>query len=153
MARSNIAGMIEDLIAPLIGGMGIELVDVEFVKEGNRHYLRVFIDKPGGVGLDDCQAVSEKLDVFLDEKDPVPYSYTLEVSSPGIERPLKKVKDFERFCGHKVNITTFAPVKGSKKFTGIITDAGSRGVNLDINGSELFIPMEQLASAKLAVEF
>jgi Uncharacterized protein conserved in bacteria len=64
MARSNIAGMIESLIAPLIDGMGIELVDVEFVKEGSRYYLRVFIDKPGGINLDDCQAVSEKLDVF-----------------------------------------------------------------------------------------
>ncbi len=153
MARSNVAGIIENMIAPLIDGMGIELVDVEFVKEGNRHYLRVFIDKPGGINLDDCQAVSQKLDVLLDEKDPVPYSYTLEVSSPGIERPLKKVKDFERFRGHKVNMTTFAPVNGSKKFTGIITEAGSQGVKLDINGTELFIPMEQVASAKLAVEF
>lgn len=153
MARHNVAETVESMAAPLADSMGLELVDVEFVKEANQHYLRVFIDKPGGVTLDDCQAVSEKLDVLLDEKDPIPYSYMLEVSSPGIERPLKKLQDFERFRGHKVNVTTYAPIDGKKKFTGLLAGAGSQGVTLEVDGSGVVIPMEQVASAKLAVEF
>ncbi|KJS16859.1 MAG: ribosome maturation factor RimP [Peptococcaceae bacterium BRH_c4b] len=153
MARHNVAATVESMVAPLVDSMGLELVDVEFVKEASSHYLRVFIDKPGGVTLDDCQAVSGKLDVLLDEKDPIPYYYMLEVSSPGIERPLKKLKDFERFRGHMVNITTYVPIEGNKKFTGLLADAGSQGVTLEVNGSGLMIPMEQVASAKLAVEF
>ena len=153
MARYNVAEAVESMAAPLVGGMGLELVSVEFVKEASRYYLRVFIDKPGGVTLDDCQALSGKLDMLLDEKDLIPYSYVLEVSSPGIERPLKKLKDFERFLGHVVNIATYAPIDGKKKFTGLLAEAGSQGISLEVNGSMVPIPMEQVASAKLAVQF
>ncbi len=153
MARHNVAATVESMVAPLVDSMGLELVDVEFVKEASSHYLRVFIDKPGGVTLDDCQTVSGKLDVLLDEKDLIPYSYMLEVSSPGIERPLKKLKDFERFRGHMVNITTYAPIDGKKKFTGLLADVDTQGVALEVDGSGVMISMEQVASAKLAVEF
>lgn len=153
MAQNKVAVKIEEMVAPVAERMGVELVDVEFVKEGGRWFLRIFIDKPGGVGLDDCQAVSEQVDRLLDEKDPIEHSYTLEVSSPGIERPLKKQSDYERFKGHLVSITTYAPLNGQKRFTGHLTDASQSGIVLDIKGSQMNIPMEQVASARLAVEF
>lgn len=153
MAQNKVADNVLQMAAPVAAKMGLELVDVEFVKEGGRWYLRIFIDKPGGVGLDDCQAVSEQMSSLLDEKDPIEYSYTLEVSSPGIERPLKKLSDYERFKGHLVNITTYAPVHGQKRFTGQLAGASESEVVLDINGTQMAISMEQVASARLAVEF
>jgi ribosome maturation factor RimP len=153
MARYNVAEAVESMAAPLVDGMGMELVGVEFVKEASQYYLRIFIDRPGGVTLDDCQVVSRQMDALLDEKDPIPYSYVLEVSSPGIERPLKKLKDFERFMGHMVKIATYVPIDGKKKFTGLLADAGSQGISLEVSGSMVSIPIEQVASAKLAVEF
>lgn len=153
MAQNKVAVIIGEMVAPVADRAGVELVDVEFVKEGGRWFLRIFIDKPGGVGLDDCQAVSEQVDRLLDEKDPIEYSYTLEVSSPGIERPLKKLSDYERFKGHLVNITTYAPLNGQKRFTGHLAEASQSSIILDIKGSQMNIPMEQVASAKLAVEF
>ena len=112
VVKENIAAVVERLSAPVVEELGMELVDVEFVKEGGRWMLRVYIDKPGGIGLDDCERVSQSLDTMLDEKDPIPQTFYLEVSSPGIERPLKKLRDFQRFCGHRVNVSTYAPLEG-----------------------------------------
>ncbi|GAB6157592.1 ribosome maturation factor RimP [Desulfotomaculum varum] len=153
MAKHTIAEKVAEAVQPVIDEANLELVDVEYVKEGGNWYLRVFIDKPGGVDLDDCQAVSEKIDTILDQLDPIPQAYFLEVSSPGLERPLKKPADFQRFNGHLVNITTFAPVNGAKSFTGKLLDYTDEGVLLDIKGKQVMLPHQQVAAARLAVEF
>lgn len=153
MAKNTVAEKVTDAIRPTIEEANLELVDVEYVKEGGNWYLRVFIDKPGGVDLDDCQAVSGKIDTILDELDPVPQAYFLEVSSPGLERPLKKPEDFHRFNGHLVHITTFAPVDGSKSFTGKLLDYTDEGIHLDVKGKQVVLPLKQVAASRLAVEF
>ncbi len=150
MGKNKVVAAVEELATPLVTGLGLELVDVEYVREGGRWYLRIFIDKPGGVTLDDCQAVSESLDPLLDEMDPIPHSYHLEVSSPGIERPLKKPADFERFSGRRVQVTTFTPQDGQKKFTGRLEGLRNEMVVLTLDdGRERYIPLPQVASARL----
>lgn len=153
MAKSRVVAAVEELITPLIEEMGIELVDTVYVKEGGRWYLRIFIDQPGGIGLEDCQRVSERIDPVLDEHDPIPNSYTLEVSSPGLERPLKKLADFQRFTGRTIRLSTFVPVEGRRKFKGLLVSAGDDAVTLEADGSHVVIPLEQVASARLVAEF
>ncbi|MFZ5634824.1 MAG: ribosome maturation factor RimP [Bacillota bacterium] len=153
MVKKSVSAVVENISAPVVEELGLELVAVEFVKEGGRWILRVYIDKPGGVGHNDCEAVSHRLDTLLDEKDPIPHSYTLEVSSPGIERPLKKPGDFQRFSGHMVNVTTFAPLEGSRKFTGKLGGVEGDAVILEEEGRKTAIPFDQVASAKLLVKF
>ena len=153
MARQKIAELVEKMALPVVQEAGLELVDVEYVKEGSRWYLRIFIDKPGGIDVEDCRYVSERIDKLLDEKDPIPQSYALEVSSPGLDRPLKKRDDYSRFTGRLANIITYMPIQGEKKFSGRLKGLRGNDVILDINGSELLIPLEHVASARLEVEF
>lgn len=153
MSKTNVASQIEVLIRPVIEEINLELVDVEFVKEGAQWYLRVYIDKPEGVGLDDCQAVSEKIDIILDEKDPISQSYILEVSSPGIERPLKKADDYLRFAGRLISVNTYAPLNGSKNITGQLIGLEDSKVVIVVDGEQISIPIDKIASAKLVVEF
>ena len=101
---ANTEKRIEELIQPTVTEMGYELVDVEFVKEGPNWYLRIFIDKEGGVTIDDCEAVSKTLEKIFDEKDPIEQAYFLEISSPGIDRPLKKKEDFIKYNGEMVDV-------------------------------------------------
>ncbi len=153
MSKSRIIEIIEILISPYIQESGMELVDLEFVKEGGNWYLRIFIDKPGGIGIEDCRLISEKIDKLLDDKDPIPQSYILEVSSPGIERPLKKLSDFSRFTGSPAVVSTFAAIEGKKKFTGRITAVQEDSIILDMEGTAQAIPFKQVASARLKAEF
>ncbi|HHW44396.1 MAG TPA: ribosome maturation factor RimP [Desulfotomaculum sp.] len=154
MVKNRVAATVEELAVPVVSGLGLELVDVEYVREGGQWFLRLFIDKPGGVTLDDCQWVSERLDKILDEADPIPHSYRLEVSSPGIERPLKKPGDFQRFRGRLVRLTTFAPLDGQKRFTGRLLGMREDSVLLAKDGGgEWSIPLAQVASARLVAEF
>jgi len=142
--------IVRQIALPVVQEAGMELVDVEFLKEGGHWYLRIFIDKPEGIDHEDCRFVSERIDRLLDEKDPIPHSYTLEVSSPGIERPIKKLEDYNRFMGKLAVITTFAPVNGRKKFSGRLLGTRMGDVAIDIDGAEFIIPLEQIASARLA---
>ena len=119
MKHEEVEKYIMDLVTPVFKHTDITLVDVEYVREKD-WYLRIFIDKPDGIEIDDCQFVSEKLAEILDEKDPIKEKYYLEVSSPGIDRPLKKDKDFEANYGKKVDIQFFAPFDGHKELTGIL---------------------------------
>jgi len=153
MSKQKIAAIVRKMALPAAEESGLELVDVEFAKEGGHWRLRVFIDKPTGVGVEDCQRVSEKLSRLLDEKDPITQSYILEVSSPGIERPLKKLDDYNRFAGSLVSITTFAPFNNKRKFTGRILNTNENCVVVDVEGVKLVLPYEQIASARLKVEF
>lgn len=117
MAKRKVEDIVTELAEPIVGALSYELVDVEFLKEGANWYLRVYIDKPGGIVIDDCQAVSEQLSDKLDELDPIKQSYILEVSSPG-ERPLKKERDFERFKGEIVEVKLYQPINGKKVYEG-----------------------------------
>ena len=116
----KIADAVREIAEPIIERLnaGIELIEVEYIKEGSDWYLRLYIDKVGGVSLDDCQLVSESLNDILDEKDPVKGKYIFEVSSPGIDRPLKTDRDFERYKGVEVELHLYAPVENSKLFIG-----------------------------------
>ncbi len=153
MVKRKLSELVEEMALPIVSEAGMELVDVEFVKEGGRRYLRIFIDKPGGICHEDCKYVSQEMDKLLDDKELIPYSYFLEVSSPGITRQLKKPADFIRFAGKLVNITTFAPFNGRKKFTGRIIAIRGNELAVEIDGSELLIPFKQIASAKPKMEF
>ena len=119
MKHEEVEKYIMDLVTPVLQDTDITVVGVEYVREKD-WYLRIFIDKPDGIEIDDCQFVSEKLAEILDEKDPIKEKYYLEVSSPGIDRPLKKDKDFEANYGKKVDIQFFAPFDGHKELTGIL---------------------------------
>lgn len=120
MANNKVTETVKNIAGPIVEELGLELVDVEFVREGRDWYLRVFIDKDGGVTLDDCEAVSTPLSDKLDELDPIPQSYFLEVSSPGVERPFKTDRDFEKAIGDYVRVKFYKAVNGRKTVEGIL---------------------------------
>ncbi|MCG0277258.1 MAG: ribosome maturation factor RimP [Thermanaeromonas sp.] len=150
---SKIAAAVEGLVAPIIERMGYELVDVEYCKEGQRYFLRIFIDGPDGITLEDCERVSEVVGEELDRVDPIPHSYYLEVSSPGVERPLKKDTDYQRFRGRLVSVQTFAPVEGRKRFEGRLLGLEGDEVHiLSSTGEHFRIPRPAIARARLKYE-
>ncbi len=152
MSNSKTESDIAQIINPKLVELGIELVDIKYTREGGHWFLRVFIDKLTGIGLEDCQLVSENIDPLLDEHDPIPHAYTLEVSSPGLDRPLKKPADFARFTGENVKLTTYTPLEGKRKFKGKIIAAENHSITLDVNGTSIVLPLEQVASARLLPE-
>ena len=149
----SVAEEVLELADPIAKSRGLELVDVEYNKEGEDWILRVFIDKEGGISLQDCQEVSRDLEGQLDAVDPINKSYLLEVSSPGLDRPLKDAEDFERFTGRLIDISTYAPVNGSKEFTGTLLGLEEGEIRIEVEGEELLIPQNKVAKTKLAVEF
>ena len=154
---SKVIDTVNQLVTPIVDEMGLELVDIEYVKEGKDWFLRVFIDKPAGIDIEECGLVSEKLSEKLDELDPITHNYFLEVSSPGAERPLKKKQDFEKAIGKNVNIKTYEPLNGEKQFEGVLV--GFDGVNVTVEikiktrKTLVTIPYEKIANARLAVTF
>lgn len=153
MTKSNVEEIITRAAEPLVTDLGLELVDVQFVKEGASRILRIFIDKEGGITHEDCGRVSEAINPCLDELDPIAESYYLEVSSPGLERPLTKDSDYVRFAGQKVLINTYAPVAGSKQHSGRLKGLQDGTVILNHDGQEIMIPREAISRARLEVEF
>ncbi|MCC8046260.1 MAG: ribosome maturation factor RimP [Clostridiales bacterium] len=144
----------EALLMPLIEQHQFELVDVEYVKEGGSWYLRAYIDKPGGITIDDCELVSRALSDLLDENDFIEDAYILEVSSPGLGRPLKKDKDFARSLGERVEIRTFRPQNRQKDFTGILKDYDKNTVTIEMeNGETVQFARSDLALIRLAFDF
>ncbi|WP_206809777.1 ribosome maturation factor RimP [Paradesulfitobacterium ferrireducens] len=141
------------IVEPLIQEKGLELVDVEYIKEGAHWYLRLFIDKEGGVDLDDCTNVSHAVSEALDRDDPIPQAYMLEVSSPGLERPLKKDEDFERFKGKLVSTHLHAPFQGYKDFTGYLVGLVNDEIVLEYEGEQVSIPRSLVQKTHLALEF
>lgn len=127
MQAKEVEALIAEMVEPILQDTEMTLVDVEYVREKD-WYLRIFLDKPGGVEIDDCQLVSEKLTAVLDAKDPIPEKYFLEVSSPGIDRPLKKDKDFIAAYDSKVDIMFFAPWEGLKSLVGILVSHDDEAV-------------------------
>lgn len=144
----------EALVTPIVEANQFELVDVEYVKEGGTWYLRAYIDKPGGITVDDCEIVNRALSDKLDEEDFIEESYILEVSSPGLGRPLKKEKDFERSLGEEVEIRTYRMVNRKKEFRGILTAYDKESVTIETEEEEtLKFPREELALIRLAFDF
>lgn len=148
--RDRIEAQTETLVQELIKGSDLEMVDVEFVKERD-YYLRVYIDKEGGIEIDDCEALSTELEKKLDEEDFIPESYILEVSSPGIDRVLRKERDLVREEGKSVDVTLYAPLEtGEKLVTGVLTGHTEKSITLD---SEREIPLEKVAQVRLHIDF
>ncbi len=144
----------EELLLPIVEGYGFELIDVEYVKEGGTWYLRAYIDKPGGIAVDDCELVSRAFSDILDEKDYIEDSYIFEVSSPGLGRPLKKEKDFVRSMGEEVEIRTYRAVDGQKEFIGILTDYDKDTVTIELEDeTKQMFERSQIALIRLAFDF
>ena len=142
------------LLEPILKEMDFELVDVEFVKEGGNRYLRAYIDKPGGITVDDCEAVSRRFSDILDEKDYIEDSYIFEVSSPGLGRPLKKEKDFQRSLGEDVEIRTYRPIDGQKEFEGALKAFDKNTVTIAYeDDAEQIFQRSEIALIRLALDF
>ena len=143
------------LAAPAIAEQGCTLWDVEYVKEAGTWYLRVLLDKEGGVDILDCEAISRKLDVLLDEADPIEGSYTLEVGSAGAERALKRPSDFERYLGSPVLVKTYRNMDGRKEFAGHLKayDEATGDVTITIGAQEMTLTKKDTALVRLRVEF
>ena len=147
---SKVTERVLTLAEPVAAGCGCEVWDVEYVREAGAWYLRLYIDKPGGVSIDDCEAVSRALDPILDEADPIPTSYIFEVSSAGAERVLKRPGDFERFMGEQVEVRHYQPVQGVKSHTGELVSRSEDGaVTIRVNGDEISFPSAQVAQVRL----
>lgn len=150
---SKIEEIARDLVLPFIEKNNFELVDVEYKKEGNNWFLRIYIDKDGGITLDDCQIVSEYLSSKLDEVDPIKNSYILEVSSPGIDRPLKTAKDFEKYKGMNVEVSLFAPLDKKKKYEGELLDFNGEKILILSNGEKREFDMNNVNLVKPVIKF
>ena len=150
--RKSIEATIEEIVQPIVDAKNFEIVDIEYVKEAGEYYLRVYLDKEGGIS--DCAEVSRELNPILDEKDPIKDNYFLEVSSPGLDRPLKKDKDFERYKGRDVEIKLYKPMNGSKQFEGeLIGLTEDKKIKVVIDNNEVEFDKKDIALIKLAVKF
>ena len=153
MELDNIKEKVRGIIAPVINAIDIELDDIELSKMRGKALLRVFIDKEGGVTIDDCERVSHEVEAILDVEDPIPCSYVLEVSSPGLDRPLKGPKDFKRFTGRNVRVVTQQPVDKQSFFIGKIAAAGDSEIELLLpQDRHVTIAYKNISKARLEVE-
>ena len=144
---SKVTEKVEELARPVVEDEGCELWSVEYVREAGSWYLRLFIDKDGGVGIDDCERISRRLDPILDEADPIPDSYVFEVGSAGAERELKRPSDFEKFMGSEVEVKLYQPYEGKKSLVGKL-EAYENG---DITISSVQLKKSQIAQVKLHI--
>ena len=142
---SKITEKVEALAKPVVEDEGCELWAVEYVREAGSWYLRVLIDKDGGVGIDDCERISRRLDPILDEADPIPDSYVFEVGSAGAERELKRPSDFERYIGSEIEVKLYQPYQGKKSYVGTL----EAYVGGDVTVSSVLLKKEQIAQVKL----
>lgn len=153
----RIVELTTEICKPILDQLDLELVDVEYVKEGKNMFLRVFIDSPVGVDLDMCSRVSEQLSEVLDERDPIKDPYFLEVSSPGAERPLKNVNDYHKAIGKQVRVTTYEMIDKAKVFEGELKEVQEEAlivtVKVKTRSKDVTIPFNKVASARLAVVF
>ncbi len=154
MSKKNTAAEISELIRPTVEQFGLELWDVRFEKEGSSWFLRVFIDKEGGVDINDCENVSRAIDPILDDKDPIDSSYCLEVSSPGIERELVKPEHFQKFIGELVHVRFIRPVENERDFVGELLsfENGSCSIKLD-DDLEMNFSLNETSFVKLYYDF
>ena len=152
MAKPPVTQAVTTLIEPILVSEGLELVDVNYKKEGKNWVLRIFIDKEGGITLDDCQKVSHLTGDLIDIEETIKIPYSLEVSSPGLDRSLKREKDFLKFRGKRICLHSICPIENRKKFTGILSDFKDHNVVLDLDEKVVEIPLAKVAKANLVIE-
>ena len=148
--REDYEAKTEQLIAPVIVANNVELFDVDYIKEGQDWYLRVYIDKEGGVTIDDCQAVSRAFNEILDKENYIADQYIFEVSSPGLTRPLKKEKDYEKSIGRLIDIRLYKPVNGRKEYTGVLKEYNKDTVTIEADEELVSIERNNLAMIRWA---
>lgn len=153
MNKKLIVETVEGYLMPILEEFNYELVDLEFVKEGPNYYLRIYIDKEGGVTIEDCRVTSRAIEAVLDEKDPIKDPYMLEVCSPGLDRVIKKDKDFERFKGHMVDVKLYEAINKKKHITAELVNKTADELVLDDEGTVLNIPLKNVAIVRLAIMF
>jgi ribosome maturation factor RimP len=145
--------VVSSLAEDILRSEGMELVDVQFRRESHGLMLRIFIDKPGGVTIDDCSSISQQLGDVLDVKDVIHYPYRMEVSSPGLTRPLKKEKDFERFIGEYIALKTKCLIENRKTFRGMLVGYCDGAVRMEVENKQYTIPFEMIENAHLEFRF
>lgn len=159
MKLSSVVETVTEIVQPIVNEFQFELVDVEFVKEGKNWFLRVYIDKPSGIDLEDCALVSEKISEKMDalNPDPIPQAYFLEVSSPGAERPLKKEEDFVQAIGEYIHISLYEPVDGEKIYEGTLKQVSDETLTLTVRiktrVKDIEFDRAKIAKARLAIQF
>ena len=141
------------LLEPTIEHLGLELTDLELKLGGKGGLVRIFIDKEAGIDIDDCAMVSHRVSAILDVENPVPGNYTLEVSSPGLDRALTKLKHFQRFMGKDIRVKLRFPLDGRRNFRGALTSAIDEKIEVDIDGKSYSLPLETIESARLVPNF
>lgn len=156
---ANVVEVVTNLVEPILEDYHFDLVDVEYVKEGKNWFLRVFIDKPGGIDINECVLVSEQLGEKLDtiDPDPIPQAYFLEVSSPGAERPLKKEEDYQNAIDEYINVSFYQMVEGEKQYHGFLKEVTPETVTLLVRiktrEKEMTFDRKNIAKARLAIQF
>ncbi|NOQ94645.1 MAG: ribosome maturation factor RimP [Methylophaga sp.] len=144
-----VSDQVEQLIELPIESLGYELVGVEYIKNGSNTILRIYIDAEQGIGIEDCERVSHQVNGILEVEDPINSAYSLEVSSPGFDRPLFKAKDFERFVGNEVKISMKLPIQGRRNFKGVLQGFDDGEILIVVDGEEYGLPLTKLAKARL----
>lgn len=152
--KKNLEATIEEIVTKITDEHGFEMFDVEYVKEAGEYYLRVYIDKEEGISLNECELVSRELSPILDEKDPIKENYFLEVSSPGLDRALKKDRDFVRYQGRDVDLKLYKPLNGCKQFEGeLVGLTEDNNIKIIANGKEMEFNRKDVAIVRLAIKF
>ena len=149
----KVTELVAELARPIVEEQGCELWDVEYVREGSEYFLRLYIDKEGGVDIDDCEAISRAMDPILDEKDPVPGSYHFEVCSAGLERALKRPGDFERFMGSPITVRLYRPYNGLKELPCVLRGYEDGKLTVESGKETITFEKSQVALVRLRVEF
>ena len=153
MAKKEYEQRTEELLAPITEKFGVSIYDVEYVKEGSDFYLRAYIDKPGGVDINDCERVSRALSDQLDIEDFIQEAYILEVSSPGLGRALKKDKHLQASIGEEVELRTYTPIEGEKEFAGILLEFNKDNITIETDGERKVFARKNIALIRLALDF
>ena len=151
MSTDRIITAVERFARPVLDDMGLELVEVQFRRESGGWILRLFIDREGGINVDDCASVSRQISAYLEVEELIEHAYNLEVSSPGLERPLKKIDDFVRFAGRKARIKLKEPIDGQRIFFGLIGPVHENKLSLNVDDRQMEIDLDAVARARLSL--
>ncbi len=153
MKSEKLLQEVREVVEPILQSQGYELVDLEYQRESRGWVLRIYLDREGGITLDDCTGVSHEVGAVLEVKDVIPNAYVLEVSSPGLTRPLKKPEDYNRFRNQLVKIKLFQPLDGRRNFKGILLGLEVETVRVEADGQVFEIPLQSIAKANLEIDF
>ncbi|HXZ39078.1 MAG TPA: ribosome maturation factor RimP [Thermodesulfobacteriota bacterium] len=153
MKSETLLQEVREVVEPILQSQGYELVDLEYQRESRGWVLRIYLDREGGITLDDCTGVSHEVGAVLEVKDVIPNAYVLEVSSPGLTRPLKKPEDYNRFRNQLVKIKLFQPLDGRRNFKGILLGLEGETVRVEVDQQLFEIPLQSIAKANLEIDF